>query len=98
MIRNAGDVMFPNKILEENMAYKLFEEVVLKKDIPEKKLRRGDVATIVEHHPVSIGEDGYSLEIFNALGDTISVITIAESAIAPIKKDEIFSVRSLEAA
>ncbi|MDQ1330206.1 MAG: hypothetical protein QG578_469 [Thermodesulfobacteriota bacterium] len=80
------------------MAYRLFEEVVLKKDIPEKKLRRGDVATIVEHHPVSGGEDGYSLEIFNALGDTISVITIAESAIEPIKKDEIFSVRSLEAA
>ncbi len=80
------------------MTYKLFEEVVLKKDIPEKKLRRGDVATIVEHHPVSDGEDGYSLEIFNALGDTISVVTIAESAIAPITKDEIFSVRSLEAA
>ena len=80
------------------MAYKLFEEVVLKKDIPEKRLRRGDVATIVEHHPVSGGEDGYSLEIFNALGDTISVVTMAESAIAPITKDEIFSVRSLEAA
>ncbi|MBU2622533.1 MAG: DUF4926 domain-containing protein [Proteobacteria bacterium] len=80
------------------MAYKLFEEVVLRKDIPEKRLRRGDVATIVEHHPVSDGEDGYSLEIFNALGDTISVVTIAESAIAPITKDEIFSVRSLEAA
>lgn len=80
------------------MAYKLFEEVVLKKDIPEKKLRRGDVATIVEHHPASYGEDGYSLEVFNALGDTISVVTIAESAIAPITKDEIFSVRSLAAA
>jgi hypothetical protein len=80
------------------MAYKLFEEIVLTKDIPEKRLRRGDVATIVEHHPVSAGEDGYSLEIFNALGDTISVITIAESAIEPITKDEIFSVRSLAAA
>ncbi|MBU1397737.1 MAG: DUF4926 domain-containing protein [Pseudomonadota bacterium] len=80
------------------MAYKLFEEVVLKKDIPEKRLRRGDVATIVEHHTVSDGEDGYSLEIFNALGDTISIVTIAESAIAPITKDEIFSVRSLAAA
>ena len=80
------------------MAYKLFEEVVLRKDIPEKRLRRGDVATIVEHHPVFDGEDGYSLEIFNALGDTISVVTIAESAIAPITKDEIFSVRSLAAA
>jgi len=80
------------------MTYKLFEEVVLKKDMPEKRLRRGDVATIVEYHPVYDGEDGYSLEIFNALGDTISVITISESAIEPITKDEIFSVRSLEAA
>jgi hypothetical protein len=80
------------------LAYKLFEEVVLKKDIPEKRLRRGDVATIVEHHPVSDGDDGYSLEIFNALGDTISVIAVAESAIEPITKDEIFSVRSLAAA
>ncbi len=35
------------------MAYKLFEEVVLRKDIPEKRLRRGDVTTIVEHHLVS---------------------------------------------
>ena len=80
------------------MTYKLFEEVVLTKDIPEKGLKKGDVATIVEHHPVSDGEDGYSLELFNALGDTIAVIAVAESAIEPLTKDEIFSVRSIEAA
>ena len=80
------------------MSYKLFEEVALTGNIPEKKLKKGDIATVVEHHPVSEGEDGYSLEIFNALGDTISVITVAESAIEPITKDEIFSVRSLVAA
>ncbi|KAB2836057.1 MAG: DUF4926 domain-containing protein [Candidatus Brocadia sp.] len=71
------------------------EEVVLLKDVPEKKLRKGDVATIVEHHPVSKGKDGYSLEVFNALGDTIAVITVPESAIEPLTEDEIFSVRSL---
>ncbi|MFO0793604.1 MAG: hypothetical protein U0586_06025 [Candidatus Brocadiaceae bacterium] len=38
------------------MTYKLFEEVVLLKDIPEKKLEKGDVATIVERPPVSIGK------------------------------------------
>lgn len=42
------------------MIYKLFEEVALLKDIPEKKLKKGDVATIVEHHPVSRGEDVFS--------------------------------------
>ena len=32
------------------MIYKLFEEVVLTKDIAKNGLKRGDVATIVEHH------------------------------------------------
>ncbi|MDA3789580.1 MAG: DUF4926 domain-containing protein [Desulfobacula sp.] len=77
------------------MLYKLFEEVALAKDICEKRFKKGDIATIVEHHAVIEGEDGYSLEIFNALGDTITVLTVAESAIEPITKDEIFSIRSL---
>ncbi len=80
------------------MTYKLFEEVVLTKDIPKRGLKKGDVATIVEHHPVSDEEDGYSLELFNALGDTIAVITLPESAIEPLTENEIFSVRLLEAA
>ncbi len=80
------------------MTYKLFEEVVLTKDIPERGLKKGDVATIVEHHPVSNGEDGYSLELFNALGDTIAVITVPESTIEPLTEDDIFSVRSLAVA
>lgn len=77
------------------MKYELFEEVVLKRDIPEKRLKRGDVATIVEWHPVSNGEDGYSLEVFNVLGDTIAVITVTVSSIEPLAEDEVFSVRSL---
>jgi hypothetical protein len=76
----------------------LFEEVVLTKDIPKRGLKKGDVATILEHHPVSNAEDGYSLELFNALGDTIAVITVPESAIEPLTEDEIFSVRPLAAA
>ena len=80
------------------MTYKLFEEVVLTKDIPKRGLKKGDVATIVEHHSVSDEEDGYSLELFNALGDTIAVITLPESAIEPLTENKIFSVRSLVAA
>ena len=77
------------------MTYDLFEEVVLLKDISEKGLKKDDVATIVEHHPVTDGEDGYTLEVFNALGDTVAVITVSESAITPLSEKEIFSVRSL---
>ncbi len=80
------------------MKYELFKEVVLLKDIPEKKLKKGDIATIVEHHPSNASEDGYSLEVFNALGDTIAVVTVSESEIELLKENEIFSVRSLEAA
>lgn len=37
---------------EKKMTYRLFEEVVLLKNITEKGLNKGDVATIVEYHPV----------------------------------------------
>ncbi len=80
------------------MKYPLFEEVVLLIDIPSKNLKQGDVATVVEFHPVANGENGYSIEVFNAVGDTIAVITVAESAIKPLSKDEVFNVRLLLAA
>ncbi len=80
------------------MTYRLFKKVALLYDMPDKKLKKGDIAVIVEHHPVSDDEDGYSLEIFNAVGDTIGVITVPESAIMPLTQHEIPSIRSLAAA
>lgn len=77
------------------MRYRLFREVVLKKDIPAKNLKKGDIATVVEYHPVSNGEDGYSLEVFNALGNTIAVITVEESTIESLTENEVLSVREL---
>ena len=65
------------------MKYELFQEVVLTRDVPDKRLKRGDVATIVDHHPVPGAEDGYSLEVCNALGNTSAVVTVAESFIEP---------------
>jgi len=80
------------------MKYELFKEVVLLRDIPEKKLKKGDVATIVDYHPSDTSEDGYSLEVFNALGATIAVATVSESEIETLKENEVFSVRSIEVA
>jgi len=77
------------------MKYELYKEVVLTKDIPDKSLKRGDIATVVEQHAAVEGEIGYTLEVFNALGDTIAVITVPESSIEPFNKNEIFAVRSL---
>ena len=62
------------------MKFELYKGVVLRKDIPEYRLKKGDVATIVEHHPSKSSEDGgYSLEVFNAVGETIAVVTVSES-------------------
>ena len=80
------------------MKYELSKEVVLLKDIPEKRLKKGDVATIVEHHPINDSVDGYTLEVFNVFGDTITIITVSESDIQPLQENEIFSARTLETA
>lgn len=77
------------------MSIDLFQRVALRIDFPEHGLRKGDVATIVEHLPGQNREDGYALEVFNAVGDTIAVITVPESAVEPLTADVIPAVRQL---
>jgi hypothetical protein len=53
------------------MQYPLFSQVALTEDLEEYNLKRGAIATIVEHYPMPEGEDdGYSLEGFNVTGVT----------------------------
>jgi hypothetical protein len=78
------------------MIYKLFTRVALKTDLPEHRLRRGDVATVVEHHPGRAGQEpGYSLEVFSAVGDTLAVVTVRESQLEPLTSNELLHVRQL---
>lgn len=77
------------------MKYQLFQQVALAGDLPDKRLRRGDVATIVDRHAVQSGEPGYSLEIFNALGETIAVVVVPESFLQALTADEIMHARPL---
>lgn len=79
------------------MKYELFKQVSLLVDFPEKNLKKGDVATIVDHHPVPDGKDGYTLEVFNVFGETYTLLTVRESEIEPLNKNEIFNARSLSA-
>jgi uncharacterized membrane protein len=80
------------------VTYQLFQEVALAIDVPEKGLQKGDIATIVDEHPVVSGERGYTLEVFNALGETIAIITVPESAITAMTAHEVLSVRKYSAA
>jgi len=78
------------------MAYSLFTRVSLAKDSPEQSLHRGDLPTIVEiHEGGPAQETGYSLEVFNAVGETIAVLVVEESKITPVKRNEILHVRQL---
>jgi hypothetical protein len=80
------------------MKFEMFSRVVLKTDVSEHGLRRGDLATIVDFHPGVPGQEpGYSLEVFNAVGDTVAVIALGESQIEALREDEILCARVMAA-
>jgi hypothetical protein len=54
------------------------------------------VAVLVDYvqHPEG-GEPGCLLEVFNALGESIAVVAVPESAIEDLRADEVLAVRPL---
>ncbi len=76
------------------MNVKMFERVALTRDLEAHGLKRGDVATVVDTaiHPQG-GQPGVVLEVFNALGESISVVIATEADIEPLSWDEVLSVR-----
>ncbi len=78
------------------MSIELYQSVALRRDLPEHNLKKGDVATLIERvpHP-SGGEDGYILEVFNAVGESIKVIAVLRLDVEVLRADEILTVRSL---
>jgi hypothetical protein len=76
----------------------LYQRVALTRDISEHNLYKGDVAVVVEHLPGTAtngGEDGYALEVFNAIGETIAVVMVPASFVKPLTENDILQVRSL---
>jgi hypothetical protein len=81
------------------MKFEMFSRVALKTNLPRHRLRRGDLATIVEHHRGRQGQEpGYTLEVFNSLGETIAVVTVRESQIEMLTAKTILNARQLVAA
>lgn len=76
------------------MKHELFSHVILGQDFPEQGLCRGDLATVVEQYPGPPGQEpGYELEVFNAVGDTVAVVSVRESQVEAPKRDERLCVR-----
>lgn len=81
------------------MTVELYKEVVLLRNVTNSSLRAGDVAVLVDivPHPAG-GEDGAVLEVFNAIGESIAVVTVPCSAVAPLRADQVPTVRALAVA
>jgi hypothetical protein len=79
------------------MKFPLYSRVALAVDVPAEGIRRGDVATVVEHHeaPAPGLEPGCTVEVFNAVGETLAVLTLPESSLEALRRDEVLTVRSL---
>ena len=77
------------------MQFELYTDVALARDLPELRLRRGDLVKLVDHHVAPDSEEGYSIEVFNAVGETIAVSAVPASALEPLRQDEVLSVRPL---
>lgn len=77
------------------MKLELYKDAVLTCDVPEHRLRRGDIVKVVDHHIAPDGTEGYSIEVFNAVGDTIAVTTVPASALEALRDDEVLCARTL---
>lgn len=76
------------------MKFELYKDVALAVDIPEHRLKKGDIARVVEYLPApDNSEPGYALEVFNALGETIDVLTVGEREIESLRADELWHAR-----
>jgi len=69
--------------------------VVLTDDLPEEKMRSGDIGTVVHIHQ---GGTGYEVEFMTLAGETVAVITLLPTQIRPIARRDIAHVRELQAA
>lgn len=78
------------------MTFELYTNAVLTRDIAEDDLRAGDVVKIIEYYAVPGGEEGYSIEVFDALGHTVAVTSLPESSVRPFQKNEVLCVRRRE--
>ena len=73
----------------KNKMIELYQRISINRDFPEYQLKKGDIATLIDivPHPEN-GENGYILEVFNAIGESIHVIIIPHSSVTTLKLDE----------
>jgi len=71
---------------------KLFDQIVVTKNIPSKGLKEGDIGTVVMIH----GDyEGFEIEFFTLMGKTRSVETLSKGDVRSIGPNEVASSRKI---
>ncbi|MCC5874388.1 MAG: DUF4926 domain-containing protein [Gammaproteobacteria bacterium] len=76
------------------MTIKLLDTVVLTKDMPEHRLKQGDVGAVVEVYP----PDGIEVEFVTGSGRTQALITLKDDEVRPVGAADMLAVRKVDAA
>jgi hypothetical protein len=76
------------------MIMKVLDTIVLKKDLPDHGLKKGDVGVVVEAYE----PDGLEVEFVTGSGKTQALVTLKIKDVRMVGDAEILSVRPLDAA
>lgn len=76
------------------MAIRVLDIVVLTKDLPEHKLKQGDVGAVVEVY----SPEAFEVEFVTGSGHTQALVTLNVNELRPVGAAEILTVRRVDAA
>jgi hypothetical protein len=76
------------------MAFELYCEMALARDLRKYRLRRGDLVRLFEYHVSPKSRVGYLAEVLGAMGQALAVIEVASTSLKPLQGDEVLSVRA----
>jgi hypothetical protein len=80
-----------SSLRNEAMSYRVLDTVVLTRDLPQYRLRAGDLGAVVEVYE----PDGLEVEFVTAAGRTQALVTLEPSDVRHVADDDLVSVRSL---
>ena len=73
---------------------KELDRIVLKKDVPDQRLKTGDVGTVIHVHKKN---EAFEVEFLTLQGETVAIATLEASQVRPVQKREITHARLLRA-
>ena len=76
------------------MTFPMFEDVIVTANQPAHNIRAGDVGIVVERHVIDGKEDGYSVEFFDRIGQTVAVLTLSSSQLRLPTNSDRLTVRA----